>query len=107
MEQSVDVYIKYSSSKDATQSLITNIINTHMKKVTIYSTPTCHYCNLAKDYLKANNVPFESFDVSTDREKQAEILEKTGQMGVPVIMIDSDVIVGFDKPRIAQLLALA
>ncbi|MCX6703770.1 MAG: glutaredoxin family protein [Candidatus Zambryskibacteria bacterium] len=75
-----------------------------MKKVVVYSTPTCHFCNLAKDYLKENNIPFESFDVSTDREKQMEIFDKTGQMGVPVILIDDEVIVGFDKPRIEELL---
>lgn len=77
-----------------------------MKKVTVYSTPTCHFCNLAKEYFKANNVPFESFDVSTDREKQMEILDKTGQMGVPVILIGDDVVVGFDKPKIDALLHL-
>jgi len=75
-----------------------------MKKVTIYSTPTCHFCNLAKDYFKENNIPFESFDVSTDREKQMEILDKTGQMGVPVIMIDNEIVIGFDKTRIEELL---
>jgi len=77
-----------------------------MKKVVIYSTPTCHFCNLAKEYLTKNNVPFESFDVSTDREKQMEILDKTGQMGVPVILIGEDVVVGFNKPLIDQLLSL-
>lgn len=77
-----------------------------MKKVVVYSTPTCHFCNLAKDYFKQHNVAFESFDVSTDREKQMEILDKTGQMGVPVILIDDAVIVGFDKPKIDMLLNL-
>jgi glutaredoxin 3 len=75
-----------------------------MKKVVIYSTPACHFCNLAKEYLTKNNIPFESFDVSTDREKQMEILDKTGQMGVPVILIDEEVVVGFNKPVIDQLL---
>lgn len=78
-----------------------------MKKVVIYSTPTCHFCNLAKDYFKENNVPFESFDVSTDREKKMEILDKTGQMGVPVILIGDDVVVGFNKPLIDQLLNIS
>ncbi|MHB1316668.1 MAG: glutaredoxin family protein [Minisyncoccota bacterium] len=77
-----------------------------MKKVIVYSTPTCHFCNLAKTYLTENNIPFESFDVSTDQEKLREILEKTGQMGVPVILIDDEVIVGFDKPKIAELLSI-
>ena len=75
-----------------------------MKKVVIYSTPTCHFCNLAKEYFTQKGVEFTSFDVSTDREKQAEILEKTGQMGVPVILIDDQVVVGFDRPLIDELL---
>lgn len=77
-----------------------------MKKVVIYSTPTCYFCNLAKEYFKEHSIPFESFDVSTDREKQMEILDKTGQMGVPVILIGDDVVVGFNKPLIDQLLSL-
>jgi len=77
-----------------------------MKKVIIYSTPTCHFCNLAKEYFTKNNIQFTAFDVSTDREKQAEILEKTGQMGVPVILIDDEVVVGFDRPRIDELLGI-
>ena len=77
-----------------------------MKKVVVYSTPTCHFCNLAKDFLKTNNIPFESFDVSTDRVRQAEILEKTGQMGVPVILVDDQVIVGFDKTKLISLLSI-
>jgi glutaredoxin-like YruB-family protein len=77
-----------------------------MKKVVVYSTPTCHFCSLAKDFLKANNVPFEAFDVSTDRVRQSEILEKTGQMGVPVILVDDQVIVGFDKAKLISLLGI-
>ena len=77
-----------------------------MKKVTIYSTPTCHFCLLAKDYFQANNIPFEAFDVAGDIEKRREMVEKSGQLGVPVIVIDNDVIVGFDKPRLAELLEI-
>lgn len=77
-----------------------------MKKVTIYSTPTCHFCGLAKEYFTAHNVPFENFDVLSNLEKRNEMFEKSGQMGVPVITIDNDVIVGFDKPRIASALGL-
>ncbi len=77
-----------------------------MKKVTVYSTPTCHFCGLAKEYFKANNVTFESYDVLSDLEKRAEMQEKSGQMGVPVIVIDDEVIVGFDKPKVAQALGL-
>ena len=77
-----------------------------MKKVVIYTTPTCHFCAMAKDYFAANNVPYESYDVLSDLEKRSEMLEKSGQMGVPVITIDNEVIVGFDKPKIATALGL-
>ncbi len=77
-----------------------------MKNVTIYSTPTCHFCNLAKDFFKENNVAFTEYNVATDLEKRKEMMEKSGQMGVPVIIIDNDITVGFDKPRIATQLGL-
>lgn len=83
------------------------------KTVAVYSTPTCHFCHLAKDYLTSKGVAFESFDVSQDREKMMEIREKTGQMGVPVIFIrDSetgteDIVLGFDKPLLNQILSLS
>jgi len=78
-----------------------------MKTVTIYSTPTCHFCALAKEYFKANNVPFENYDVLADVAKRTEMLDKSGQMGVPVIVIGDEVIVGFDKPKVAAALGLA
>ncbi|MCX6756095.1 MAG: glutaredoxin family protein [Candidatus Nomurabacteria bacterium] len=78
-----------------------------MSKVTVYSTPTCHFCHMAKDYFKENNVAFEDFDVSMDLGKRKEMVDKTGQMGVPVIIIDNNVIVGFNKPKIADLLNIA
>ncbi len=78
-----------------------------MKKVTIFSTPNCKYCKLAKEYFAANNVPFEEHDVASDAERRDEMVEKSGQMGVPVIIIgDNDLIVGFNKPVIAELLGL-
>ncbi len=77
-----------------------------MKNVTIYSTPTCVYCNLAKDFLKENNVSFTEHNVGADAEKRSEMIEKSGQMGVPVIMIENDLIVGFDKEKISELLGL-
>jgi glutaredoxin-like YruB-family protein len=78
-----------------------------MKNVTIYSTPTCVYCNLAKDFFKENNVSFTEHNVGADAEKRSEMIEKSGQMGVPVIMIENDLIVGFDKDKISELLGLA
>ena len=77
-----------------------------MKKVTIYSTPTCHFCSLAKDYFKENNIQFDAFDVASDLEKRREMVEKSGQLGVPVIIIDGEVIVGFDRPHLAELLEI-
>lgn len=62
---------------------------------------------MAKDYFKENNVAFEDFDVSMDLGKRKEMVDKTGQMGVPVIIIDNNVIVGFNKPKIADLLNIA
>jgi glutaredoxin-like YruB-family protein len=75
-------------------------------KVTIYSTPTCVYCKLAKQYFKENNVKYSEFDVASDRERAEEMIERSGQMGVPVIEIDGKIIVGFDKPSIKQALGL-
>ena len=75
-----------------------------MKKVTIYSTPTCHYCSMAKDYFNENNIKYEAFDVASNMEKRKEMMEKSGQLGVPVIVIDNQVVVGFNRPRLAELL---
>ena len=77
-----------------------------MKHVTIYSTPTCTYCNAAKEYFKANNIPFEPFDVATDLVRRQEMIEKSGQMGVPVIFVDNELVVGFDKERLNELLGI-
>jgi glutaredoxin-like YruB-family protein len=78
-----------------------------MKKVTVYSTPTCHFCNMAKDYFNANGVAYESFDVSVDPEKRREMMDISGQLGVPVITIDNDVIIGFNKPKLAEILGIS
>jgi len=77
-----------------------------MQKVTIYSTNTCHFCHVAKDFLTANGIVFTEYNVGTDLEKRKEMMEKSGQMGVPVIMIGSEIIVGFDQPKISKLLCL-
>jgi glutaredoxin-like YruB-family protein len=74
--------------------------------VTIYSTPSCHFCHLAKDYFKENNIVYTEYNVASDLEKRKEMMEKSGQMGVPVIIIGTELIVGFDKPKIASLLGL-
>ena len=78
-----------------------------MKQVTIYTTPTCGYCKMAKDYFAENGVTYTEYNVSSDLEKRKEMIEKSGQMGVPVIYVDNDMTVGFDKPRLATLLGIA
>ncbi len=75
-----------------------------MAKVKVFSTPTCPYCVTLKEYLKDNNIEFEAIDVSEDKAGLDEMVKKSGQMGVPVITIDEDVIVGFDRAKIDKLL---
>lgn len=75
------------------------------KTVTIYSTPVCHFCHAAKDFFTENNVAYTEFDVASDQEKRQEMIDMTGQMGVPVIRIDNDVVVGFDEDKVKELLA--
>ena len=72
--------------------------------VMVYSTPTCPYCNQVKDYLKEQNVEFSDINVAEDQTKGQEMVQKSGQMGVPVIDIDGTIIVGFDKPKIEAAL---
>ena len=77
-----------------------------MPKIIVYSTPPCVFCKMAKAYFQANNVPFEEKDVSVDIPAQKRMIEKSGQMGVPVIEVDDNIIIGFDKAKLAQLLNL-
>ena len=76
------------------------------KKVKIYSTATCPYCIRAKQFLKENSVPFEDIDVASNKAAADEMVRKTGQMGVPVLDIEGQIIVGFDKERIKQVLGI-
>ncbi len=75
-----------------------------MAQVIIYSTKSCGFCHLAMDYFKQKGVNYTEIDVTTDPIKQQEMIQKSGQMGVPVIDIDGQIIVGFNKPRIDELL---
>lgn len=77
-----------------------------MPKVKVYSTKICPYCVTLKEFLKSCNVEFEEVDVSQDMEAQKEMVEKTGQMGVPVVDIDGEIVIGFDKEKISKLLNL-
>ena len=76
------------------------------KKVIVYSTPTCPYCHSAKAFLKENKVAFKDIDVSKDQDAAQDMIEKSGQMGVPVLDIDGTIIVGFDKEAIKKALKL-
>ena len=76
------------------------------KKVKIYSTATCPYCIRAKQFLKENGVLFEDIDVANNKTAAEEMVRKTGQMGVPVLDIEGEIIVGFDKERIKQVLGI-
>jgi len=77
-----------------------------MKNVTIYSTPSCHFCHMAKDFFKEKNIAYTDYNVAADPEKRQEMLDKSGQLGVPVITIDNDLVIGFNKPVIAKLLGV-
>jgi glutaredoxin-like YruB-family protein len=76
------------------------------KSVKVYSTPTCPWCIRVKQFLSENNIPFENNDVSINQAKAQEMIDKSGQMGVPVLDIEGEIIVGFDKERIKEALGL-
>ena len=75
-------------------------------KINIYTTSTCVYCQMAKKFFQEKSIEYAEFDVSSDREKADEMVRKSGQMGVPVIEIGDEIIVGFDKARISSLLGI-
>ena len=75
-----------------------------MKTIKVYSTPSCPWCVRAKEYLKGKNIPFEDIDVAADTTKAKEMVKVSGQMGVPVITVDNEVIIGFDQNKLNQLL---
>lgn len=76
------------------------------KTVTIYSTPTCHFCQMSKDFFKENGVNYTEYNVASDLDKRQEMITKSGQMGVPVIFVNDDMVVGFDKDRLSSLLGV-
>ena len=77
-----------------------------MEKIKVYSTPACPYCVTLKTFLKEHNIGFEDIDVSQDKKALDEMVKKSGQMGVPVIDIDGEVIIGFDKEKISKALGI-
>ncbi|OHA16420.1 MAG: NrdH-redoxin [Candidatus Taylorbacteria bacterium RIFCSPHIGHO2_02_FULL_45_28] len=77
-----------------------------MKNITIYSTPTCVYCNMAKNFFKSNNINYTEYNVASDLERRKEMIDKTGQMGVPVIDTGSEIIIGFDEEKLRTSLEI-
>ena len=77
-----------------------------MKKVSIYTTPTCVYCRAAKEFFTKNNVAYEEFNVATDLARRKEMIDKSGQLGVPVIDIGGEIIVGFDQAAVSAALGV-
>jgi len=78
-----------------------------MKQVTIYSTPTCHFCQMTKDFLKERNIAYTEHNVASDLVKRKEMIERSRQMGVPVIFIDNDMIIGFNKEKLQESLGVS
>ena len=76
------------------------------KNIVIYSTPTCHFCQMAKEFFKEKGIKYTNYDVSEDMEKRKEMIEKSGQMGVPVIFIDNEMMIGFDRDKILNALGI-
>ena len=76
------------------------------KSVMIYSTPACPFCIRAKQFLKENNIAYDDIDVSSNQIKAQEMMSKSGQMGVPVLDIEGEIIVGFDKTKIREALGI-
>ncbi|MEK7610709.1 MAG: glutaredoxin domain-containing protein [Patescibacteria group bacterium] len=80
------------------------------KKVTIYTTPTCTYCRMSKAFFRENNIAYDEFDVQSDLVKRQEMVDKSGQLGVPVIVVadvttgKEEIVIGFDRPELTRLL---
>ena len=79
---------------------------TQQKTVEIYSTPTCHFCQMSKEFFAEHGVEYTNYDVSKDLERRQKMFDITSQMGVPVIVIGDDVVIGFDKEKLSELLGI-
>lgn len=77
-----------------------------MANVKIYTTQTCVYCKMSKEFFKNNNISYQEMNVATDAAARDEMIQKSGQMGVPVIDIDGKIVIGFDQPKLKELLGL-
>ena len=78
-----------------------------MPKVTIYSTQTCPYCKMAKLFFNNNNIEYTDKDVGEDQGASEEMIKKSGQMSVPVIVVDNQVVIGFDEAKLKELLKIS
>ncbi len=74
--------------------------------VKVYSTPMCPYCFTLKEFLKERNIEFEDIDISKDEKVKDEIIKRSGAIGAPIIEIDGEIVVGFDKEKIVKLLGI-
>ena len=86
---------------------VLDALSKNMKKVKVFTTPVCAYCITLKNFLKGENIEFEEIDVSSDEKAADEMIEKSGQMGVPVLDIEGEIIVGFDKEKILKSLNIS
>lgn len=77
------------------------------KEVKIYTTPTCVYCKMTKELFEKNNVKYTEYNVAADAQAREEMVHKSGQLGVPVTEIDGQIVVGFDEPRLKELLGIS
>ena len=75
-----------------------------MNQITIYTTPTCHFCHMAKEYFNSKKLKYEEIDLGKHPERGQELIDKSGQLGVPVIEINGKIVVGFDRPKIEEYL---
>jgi len=85
---------------------VIEMADTTQQRVIVFSTPTCTYCNAAKQYFRQRGVSFKDVDVSRDQAAARDMVRRSGQQGVPVIQIGSKIVVGFDRPKIDRLLGL-
>jgi len=76
------------------------------KNIIIYSTPTCHFCHLAKEFFNEKGIQYTEYNVLADMQKRQEMMDKSGQLGVPVILVDGQVVVGFDQAQISSMLGI-
>lgn len=76
-----------------------------MKNIIVYSTPTCHFCKMAKEYMNSHNIKYTEYNVAADLEKRQEMVNKSGQLGVPVFDIAGEIMVGYDEGEFVKAIA--